>query len=181
MIEEKLKYNIVENSNRFDTPLALIQQNKLSQGLYIFDNILDFDSFSDREKSARKSQIYNCATRLEQMPGVKIVLLGEWIQLSPKLRLKLKQIKLGLPRGQEIDQVLQTKLGFQPDIKLVSACKGLAWGDIDHELEQFKHSRSIDELTNKFLKVKESKLNNSELNLEYFSKPEIPAAGGMKI
>ena len=33
-------------------------------------------------------------------------------------------------------------------------------------------------MTDKFLKVKEAKLNNSELNLEYFSKSEIPSAGG---
>ncbi len=178
LIEEKLKYSIAQSKEQFDTPLTLIQQNRLSPGLYIFDNLLDFDLLSMQEKSVRESQIYNCASRLEQRSGVKMILLGEWIQLSPKLRLKLKLIKLGLPKAQEIEQVLQSLLGFQPDTKLISACQGLAWGDIYHELEQSKNSDSINELTDKFIKVKEEKLNNSELNLEYFSKPEIPSAGG---
>ena len=178
LAREKLKYNIVENSDRFDTPLALIQQNKLSQGLYIFDNILDFDRLSATEKSIRESQIYNCASQLEHQSGVQIILLGEWIQLSPKLRLKLKQVKLGLPKAQEIEQILQSLLGLKPDTKLISACKGLAWGDIYHELEQSNNSGLLAELTDRFLKVKQTKLNNSELNLEYFSKPEIPSAGG---
>ena len=178
LIEEKLEYSTAENKEPFDTPLTLIQQNKLSQGLYIFDNLLDFDRLSALEKSIRESQIYNCASRLEHKPEVKVILLGEWIQLSPKLRLKLKQIKLGLPTASAIEQALQTRLGFPPDTKLISACQGLAWGDIHHELEQFKHSKSIAGLTQKFLKVKEAKLSNSELNLEYFSKPEIPSAGG---
>ena len=178
LAEGKLRYDIVQNNEQFDTPLALIQQNKLLSGLYIFDNLLDLDHLSALEKSIRESQIYNCASRLEHRSGVKIILLGEWIQLSSKLRLKLKQIKLGLPKVQEIEQVLQSKLGFQPDTKLISACQGLAWGDIYHELEQFIHSGAIAELSNRFLEVKEAKLNNSELNLEYFSKPEIPSAGG---
>ena len=178
LTEEKLEYGIAENEDHFDTPLALIQQNKLSTGLYVFDNLLDFHLLTAREKSVRESQIYNCANRLEHKPEVKVILLGEWIQLSPKLRLKLKQTKLGLPKASEIEQALQTMLGSQPDTKLISACQGLAWGDINHELEQFKHSESIAELTDKFLKVKEAKLSNSELNLEYFSKPEIPSAGG---
>ena len=178
LVEEKLKYNIVQSNEQFDTPLSLILQNRLSPGLYIFDNLLDFDLLSANEKSIRESQIYNCASRLEQRSGVKIVLLGEWIQLSPKLRLKLKQIELGLPKAQEIERVLQTQLGFQPDIKLISACQGLAWGDIYGELERFPNSGAIAKLTEKFLKVKQAKLNNSELNLEYFSKPEIPSAGG---
>lgn len=179
LIEEKLEYGLAENDEQFDTPLVLIQQNKLSPGLYIFDNLLDFDRLSALEKSIRESQIYNCASRLEYRAGVKVILLGEWIQLSPKLRLKLQQIKLGLPKAQEIKQVLQTKLGFQPDTKFISACQGLAWGDIYHELGQFSdNSELIAELTDKFLKVKEAKLNNSELNLEYFSKPEISSAGG---
>ncbi len=178
LVEDKLKYNIIQSNEQFDTPLALILQNKLSPGLYIFDNLLDFALLSASEKSIRESQIYNCASRLEHRSGVKIVLLGEWIQLSPKLRLKLRQIELGLPKAQEIEQVLRAKLGFQPDTKLISACQGLAWGDIYHELEQFLNSKAIAEFTNKFLKVKEAKLNNSELNLEYFSKPEISSAGG---
>ena len=178
LVEKKLKYNIAQSNEQFDTPLALIQQNKLSPGLYIFDNLLDFERLSALEKSIRESQIYNCASRLEHQSGVKVILLGEWIQLSPKLRLKLKQVKLGLPKAQEIEQILQSLLGLIPDTKLVSACKGLAWGDIHHELEQFSNSRSIDDLSDKFLKVKEAKLNNSELNLEYFSKPEISSAGG---
>lgn len=178
LVEKKLEYGIAENKQQFDTPLTLIQQNKLSQGLYIFDNLLDFELLSAREKSIRESQIYNCASRLEHQSGIEIILLGEWIQLSPKLRLKLKQIELGLPKAQEIEKVLHTQLGFQPDTKLISACQGLAWGDIYGELKQFSTSGSIKELANKFLKVKEAKLNNSELNLEYFSKPEIPSAGG---
>ncbi|MDJ0589327.1 MAG: AAA family ATPase [Pleurocapsa sp. MO_226.B13] len=178
LVEEKLKYNIVQSNEQFDTPLALILQNKLSPGLYIFDNLLDFDRLSAREKSIRESQIYNCASRLEHQSGVQIILLGEWIQLSPKLRLKLKQIELGLPKAQEIERVLQTQLGFQPDTKLISACQGLAWGDIYGELKQFSNNESINELINKFLKLKESKLNNSSLNLEYFSKPEISSVGG---
>ena len=186
LVEEKLEYGIAENKQQFDTPLTLIQQNKLSQGLYIFDNLLDFELLSAREKSIRESQIYNCASRLEQRSGVNIVLLEKWIQLSPKLRLKLKQIELGLPKAQEIEQVLRAKLGFEPDTKLISACQGLAWGDIYGELEQLSGSETISltarpltaKLTDKFLKVKEVKLNNSELNLEYFSKPEIPSAGG---
>ncbi|MGB5633008.1 MAG: AAA family ATPase [Waterburya sp.] len=178
LTKEKLEYGIAENEEHFDTPLSLIQQNKLSPGLYIFDNLLDFNLLAAREKSIRESQIYNCASRLEHKPGVKVILLGEWIQLSPKLRLKLKQIKLGLPKASEIEQALQTRLGSQPDTKLISACQGLAWGDIHHELEQFSDNSSIAELTDKFLRVKEAKLSNSELNLEYFSKPEIPSAGG---
>ena len=178
LTEEKLEYGIAENEDHFDTPLALIQQNKLSPGLYIFDNLLDFNLLTAREKSIRESQIYNCASRLEHKPGVKVVLLGEWIQLSPKLRLKLQQIKLGLPKSQEIEQFLQSKLGFQPETKLISACQGLAWGDIHHELDRLFDNNSIDDLTDRFLKVKEAKLSNSELNLEYFSKPEIPSAGG---
>ena len=178
LVEEKLRYNIVPSNEQFDTPLAVIQQNKLSPGLYIFDNLLDFNRLSVREKSIRESQIYNCASRLEHQSGVKVILLGEWIQLSPKLRLKLKQVRLGLPKAQEIDRVLRAKLGFQPDTKLISACQGLAWGDIYHELKQFEHSGAIAQLTARFLKVKEAKLNNSELNLEYFSKPEISSAGG---
>ena len=178
LVEEKLKYNIVQSNEQFDTPLSLILQNRLSPGLYIFDNLLDFDLLSANEKSIRESQIYNCASRLEQRSEVKIVLLGEWIQLSSKLRLKLKQIELGLPKAQEIEQVLRAKLGFEPDTKLISACQGLAWGDIYRELERFLNSGAIAELTNKFLRVKQIKLNNSELNLEYFSKPEISSAGG---
>ncbi|NJL51046.1 MAG: AAA family ATPase [Hydrococcus sp. SU_1_0] len=178
LIEEKLEYGLAEDAEQFDTPLALIQQNKLSPGLYILDNLLDFDLLSAGEKSIRESQIYNCASRLEHQSAVKVILLGEWIQLSPKLRLKLKQIKLSLPKGQEIVKVLQTRLGFEPDTKLISACQGLAWGDIYHGLKQALDSGSIDELANKFLKVKEAKLNNSKLNLEYFSKPEIPSVGG---
>ena len=92
LAEEKLEYGIAENKGQFDTPLTLIQQNKLSQGLYIFDNLLDFELLSAREKSIRESQIYNCASRLEHQSGIEIILLGEWIQLSFKLRLKLKQI-----------------------------------------------------------------------------------------
>jgi hypothetical protein len=184
LIEDQLEYSIVENQQRFDTPLTLIQQNQLSPGLYIFDNLLDFDLLSVHKKSIRESQIYNCATRLEQRSQLKVILLGEWVQLSPKLRLKLKQIKLSLPKAQEIEQVLQSLLGFQPDTKLISACQGLAWGDIYHELEQSLDSKSINQrrdcttLASRFLKVKEAKLNNSELNLEYFSQPEIPSAGG---
>ena len=178
LVEKRLRYNTVQSNEQFDTPLALIQQNKLSPGLYIFDNLLDLDRLSAREKSIRESQIYNCANRLEHQLGVKVILLGEWIQLSPKLRLKLKQVQLGLPKAQEIEQVLQNELGFQPDTKLIFACQGLAWGDIYHELEQLSGSRAIAELSNKFLEVKEAKLNNSELNLEYFSKPEISSAGG---
>ncbi|MEO1802077.1 MAG: hypothetical protein AAFR62_16940, partial [Cyanobacteria bacterium J06629_2] len=136
LVEEKLRYSIAQGNEQFDTPLTLIQQNKLSPGLYIFDNLLDFDRLSALEKSIRESQIYNCASRLEQNSGVKIILLGEWVQLSPKLRLKLQQIKLGLPKGQEIEQFLQTKLCFQPETKLISACQGLAWGDIFHELNR---------------------------------------------
>lgn len=178
LVEEKLEYSIAENKEHFDTPLALIQKNKLSPGLYIFDNLLDFDLLSAKDKSIRESQIYNCASRLEHRSGARVILLGEWIQLSPKLRLKLKQVKLGLPKAQEIEQVLQSLLSFQPDTKLISACQGLAWGDIYHELPQYLDSGAIAELTDKFLKVKEAKLNNSELNLEYFSKPEISSAGG---
>ena len=178
LVEKKLRYNTVKSNEQFDTPLALIHQNKLSPGLYIFDNLLDFNFLSAQNKSIRESQIYNCANQLKHQSGVKVILLGEWIQLSPKLRLKLKQVKLGLPKAQEIEQVLQTQLGFQPDTKLISACQGLAWGDIYHELEQFIHSGAIAELSNRFLEVKEAKLNNSELNLEYFSKPEISSAGG---
>ena len=178
LVEEKLRYSIAQGNEQFDTPLTLVQQNKLSSGLYIFDNLLDFDRLSALEKSIRESQIYNCASRLEHNSGVKIILLGEWVQLSPKLRLKLQQIKLGLPKGQEIEQFLQTKLGFLPETKLISACQGLAWGDIYHELDRLFDNNSIDDLTDRFLKVKEAKLSNSELNLEYFSKPEIPSAGG---
>ena len=178
LIEEKLEYSTTENKELFDTPLTLIQQNKLFQGLYIFDNLLDFNLLSAREKSIRESQIYNCASRLEHESGVKIILLGEWVQLSPKLRLKLQQIKLGLPKSQEIEQFLQTKLGFQPETKLVSACQGLVWGNIYHELDLLFDSNLTNDLTDRFLKVKEAKLSNSELNLEYFSKPEIPSAGG---
>ena len=178
LVEEKLRYSIAQGNEQFDTPLTLIQQNKLSPGLYIFDNLLDFDRLSALEKSIRESQIYNCASRLEQNSGVKIILLGEWVQLSPKLRLKLQQIKLGLPKGQEIEQFLKNKLSLQPETKLISACQGLAWGDIHHELDRLFENKLIDDLTDKFLKVKEAKLSNSELNLEYFSKPEIPSAGG---
>ena len=178
LIEEKLRYSIAQGNKQFNTPLTLIQQNKLSPGLYIFDNLLDFDRLSALEKSIRESQIYNCASRLEHESGVKIILLGEWVQLSPKLRLKLQQIQLGLPKGQEIEQFLKNELSLQPETKLVSACQGLAWGDIYHELNRLLDSNSIDDLTDRFLKVKEAKLSNSELNLEYFSKPEIPSAGG---
>ena len=178
LVEEKLRYSIAQGNEQFDTPLTLVQQNKLSPGLYIFDNLLDFDRLSALEKSIRESQIYNCASRLEQNSGVKIILLGEWVQLSPKLRLKLQQIELGLPKGQEIEQFLKNKLSFQPETKLISACQGLAWGDIHHELDLLFNSNSINDLTDRFLKVKEAKLSNSELNLEYFSKPEIPSAGG---
>ena len=178
LVEKKLRYNTVQSDEQFETPLALIHQNKLSPGLYIFDNLLDFNFLSAQNKSIRESQIYNCANQLKHQSGVKVILLGEWIQLSPKLRLKLKQVKLGLPKAQEIEPVLQTQLGFQPDTKLISACQGLAWGDIYHELEQSNNSGLLAELTDRFLKVKQTKLNNSELNLEYFSKPEIPSAGG---
>ena len=178
LVEEKLRYSIAQGNEQFDTPLTLVQQNKLSPGLYIFDNLLDFDRLSALEKSIRESQIYNCASRLEQNSGVKIILLGEWVQLSPKLRLKLQQIKLNLPKSQEIEQFLQSQLGFQPETKLISACQGLAWGNIYHELNLLFDGNSIEELTDRFLKVKEAKLSNSELNLEYFSKPEIPSAGG---
>ena len=178
LIEEKLRYSIAQGNKQFNTPLTLIQQNKLSPGLYIFDNLLDFDRLSALEKSIRESQIYNCASRLEHESEVKIILLGEWVQLSPKLRLKLQQIKLGLPKGQEIEQFLKNKLSLQPETKLVSACQGLAWGDIYYELDRFFNSNSTNDLTDRFLKVKEAKLSNSELNLEYFSKPEIPSAGG---
>lgn len=58
LIEDQLEYSIVENQQRFDTPLTLIQQNQLSPGLYIFDNLLDFDLLSVHEKSIRESLIY---------------------------------------------------------------------------------------------------------------------------
>ena len=152
LVEEKLRYSIAQGNKQFNTPLTLIQQNKLSPGLYIFDNLLDFDRLSALEKSIRESQIYNCASRLEYESGIEIILLGEWVQLSPKLRLKLQQIKLGLPKGQEIEQFLKNRLSLQPETKLISACQGLAWGDIYHELDRLFDNNSINDLTDRFLK-----------------------------
>ena len=50
LTEEKLEYGIAENEDHFDTPLALIQQNKLSTGLYVFDNLLDFHLLTGQRK-----------------------------------------------------------------------------------------------------------------------------------
>ncbi len=165
-------------------PLEIIQQNKLSPGLYIFDNLLDLERLSPQQFSARESQIFNCANRLQHLPKVKVVLLGEWIQLSPKLRLKIERIQIGLPSELEIARALETELNSQPPVRLISACQGLAWGDIYSGLEQFLatqpqiNSESLASLTLRFMELKDSILNNSELKLEYFSNPDIPRIGG---
>ena len=178
LCRDEIEYRNFKTFPSFDNPLNLIQQQKVPKGLYIFDNLLDLEDLSYQERSVKESQIYNCANYLNRHPEVRVILLGEWIQLSPKLRLKLKQIKLGLPTGSEIEQILQNQINLRPDSKLISACQGLALGDIYHELKSDRQNRSIAELTAKFLKVKEAKLNSSDLNLEYFSDPQIPAAGG---
>lgn len=183
--QNQLKYSspLQDCSN----PLAIVQQKKLPPGLYIFDNLLDFEHLTPIERSVRESQIFNCVNCLKFQLGIKIILLGEWIQLSPKLRLKTEQIQIGLPTGVEIARTLETKLSHQPPIKLISACQGLAWGDIEHELEQFLgipsevNSDSLTSLTQRFIELKGHILNNSELNLEYFSNPDIPRIGGNDI
>ena len=179
-----LRYSPTTSTETCDNPLLLIQEKKLPAGLYIFDNLLDFDLLSLEDKSIRESQIYNCANRLVHQPEVSIILLGEWIQLSPKLRLKLNQIQLGLPNSQEIAQTLAAEIKQKPPVKLISACQGLSWGDIYYELAQSTSQTEsiipipLEALAEKFLSLKENILNNSELKLEYFSKIEIPRLGG---
>ena len=188
----KLKY--VPTSNRINqNPLTLLQQKKLpdeKDALFIFDNLLDFDYLTPQQRSQRESQIFNCANRLQYLPKVKLILLGEWIQLSPKLRLKIEQVRLSLPTELEIERFLKTQLKHEPPAKLISACQGLSWGDIHHELEQFQQLSTAEKddvfdplelLTQKLIELKEERLNNSDLNLEYFSKPEIPRIGGNDI
>ncbi|MGL6339518.1 MAG: hypothetical protein ACRC80_10300, partial [Waterburya sp.] len=119
--QEQLRYYLTKQPIS-ENPLALIQQQKLPAGFYLFDNLLDFDLMTVSERSIRDSQIFNCANRLPYHSQVKVVLLGEWIQLSPKLRLKIAQIKLGLPTDREIESVLKTQLQQHPPVKLISAC-----------------------------------------------------------
>ena len=138
----KLKY--VPTENHIDqNPLISLQQKKLpdeKDALFIFDNLLDFDYLTPKQRSQRESQIFNCANHLQYQPKVKLILLGEWIQLSPKLRLKIEQVKLSLPTEREIEQFLKTQLKQESPAQLISACQGLSWGDIHHELEQFQQS-----------------------------------------
>lgn len=89
----------------------------------------------------------------------------------------MTQIKLGLPTSVEIAATLKTRLNLSPPVKLISSCQGLAWGDIYHELDSYEGD-SLDELASRLLKQKEHILNNSELNLEYFSELNIPRIGG---
>ncbi len=181
---QQLKYVRTKGDETYDNPLTLVQEKKLPPGLYIFDNLLDFELLSSPQRSVRESQIYNCANRLSSLSGVKIILLGEWVNLSPKLRLKLEQIKLGLPTEVEIARFLAAELKQQPTVKLISACQGLSWGDIHYKLERFALDvesaipLALESLTEEFLQLKEKILNHSELNLEYFSQPEVPTAGG---
>ncbi len=175
--KQKLRYNPIPNDRPYHNPLTLIPVQKLP-GLYIFDNLLDFALLSTAEKSVRESQIYNCVNRLSHQSGVQVVLLGEWIQLSPKLRLKLDQIQLSLPTGQDISKTLEAELKQKPTVKLISACQGLSWGDIYHELANFESVSDLESLAQKFLNLKHNILNNSELNLEYFSDIDIPRIGG---
>jgi hypothetical protein len=72
-----LKYSRTTSIETYDNPLLLIQEKKLPAGLYIFDNLLDFDLLSLEDKSIRESQIYNCANRLVHQPEVRIILLLE--------------------------------------------------------------------------------------------------------
>ncbi|MEN9567899.1 MAG: hypothetical protein RLZZ69_3095 [Cyanobacteriota bacterium] len=184
--QEQLRYYLIKQPIS-ENPLALIQQKKLPAGFYLFDNLLDFELMTVLERSIRESQIFNCANRLLYHSQVKVVLLGEWVQLSPKLRLKIAQIKLGLPTDREIESVLKTQLPQNPPVKLISACQGLAWGDIHYEIEKFQSqqqsitSASLEVLTQQMMALKEERLNHSDLNLEYFSQPEIPRMGGNEI
>ncbi|MEL7409770.1 MAG: AAA family ATPase, partial [Cyanobacteria bacterium J06558_2] len=176
--EGRINYGDLLEATEFSNPLELIQKGELNEGVYIFDNLLDFEHLSQEARSVRESQLYNCASRLEGNPKIKLILLGEWISLSSKLRLKLKQIDIGLPNRLEIAQFLEQTLGFSPETKLTTACQGLAWGDIHDKLKKFSATDSVSGLTEALLNLKQQKLNNSELNLEYFAKPDIPSAGG---
>mgnify|MGYP001817962835 CR=1 FL=1 len=148
--KQKLRYNPIPNDRPYHNPLSLIPVQKLP-GLYIFDNLLDFAFLSPAEKSVRESQIYNCVNRLSHQSKVQVVLLGEWIQLSPKLRLKLDQIQLSLPTGQDISKTLEAELKQKPTVKLISACQGLSWGDIYHELANSESVSDLESLAQELL------------------------------
>ena len=170
------KFIRVEFKN-FSQPLTLLRDTKLVSGLYIFDDLLDFDELSLQERKTRSAQIYNCINRIKFQPEVKVIFLTQWLQLPAKIRLATDSIRFGLPQEDKIAKFLAQKLNFTPESKLVSACAGLAWGNIHHQLECHQ-GLSIGKLTQEFLQIKQQKLEQSELNLEYFANPAIPNAGG---
>lgn len=152
-------------------------------GIYLLDDLVEFETLTLQAKLRRESQIQNLIDylRFETTPCY-VILMAHYIQLSHKLK-EIEVLKLPLPNAQEVQDMVKgfckdNNQEFNP--KLGVACQGLARGEISLILPRYTAlAQNMEATIALILDYKMRQLRG--LNLEFIANPDVSRAGGMDL
>jgi|GEM_PF-534124 len=102
-----------ENSGGSNSILKfLLTSDKVQPGVYLLDDLCNFDGETLDIRRERESLICNIERRfLHSSNFVRIVLLGEYIQFSARLQARITSFKYPLPTSEEILELIKSVRG----------------------------------------------------------------------
>ena len=162
-------------------------REQVPPGIFLVEDLTNFDGIDSFTEHRRESQILNLLGQFwSDSSPCYLVLLGDTVELGARIRAQVPLLKLPLPSEAQVQSLVEEFCrqrgwdGAEPlaQRQLVSACQGLARGEIELALSTYSPlCDSPASLTERLLDYKKGQFRS--LGLEFIAEPDVDTAGGL--